>query len=229
MVHKIRKNSDKVWGMLVLLLLLEIFLLVQGEISRSKACQGDAYAETKIVALTFDDGPHPTYTTTLLDGLQERGVKVSFFVTGEHADLHPEVIQRMAEEGHLVGNHTYSHIGLTKSNEKKFRDELAATSELLEKLTGKETAYVRPPYGTWNKKLEKECNLIPVLWNVDSMDWSLQDVAKIKKRVLRSVKDGSIILMHDYFDTSVIAALEIVDELLKQGYTFVTVDEMVYD
>ena len=88
--------------------------------------------------------------------------------------------------------------------------------------------YVRPPYGAWDKELEKELNMIPVLWSVDPLDWCTEDVQTVVRRVKEKVKDNSIILLHDYFDTSVTAALEIVDELLEEGYEFVTVEEMVF-
>ena len=122
------------------------------------------------IALTFDDGPHPYYTEQLLDGLKERGVKATFFVTGENAQLHPDIIQRMDEEGHLIGNHTYSHIQLTDNNREKFREELIKTNEIIMGITGKEVIYVRPPYGTWDKKFETELNMFPVLWSVDPLE-----------------------------------------------------------
>ena len=123
------------------------------------------------VALTFDDGPHPVYTEKLLDGLKERGVKATFFVTGEHAELHPEIIKRMHDEGHLIGNHTYSHIQLTDANREQFKEELIQTNEILHDITGDEVQYVRPPYGSWDKKFETDLNMFPVLWNVDPLDW----------------------------------------------------------
>ena len=116
-------------------------------------------ADVKKIAITFDDGPHPYYTEQLLDGLKERGVVASFFVTGEHAELHPDIIERMINEGHLIGNHTYSHIQLTRNNRDKFRDELIKTNEILKEITGEEIQYVRPPYGSWDKSFEKELNM----------------------------------------------------------------------
>lgn len=101
------------------------------------------------IALTFDDGPHPSYTGQLLDGLKERGVHVTFFVTGEHATLHPELIKRMHEEGHLIGNHTYNHIQLKQDNREEFKEQLIQTNEIIESITGEEVQYVRPPYGIW--------------------------------------------------------------------------------
>lgn len=181
------------------------------------------------VALTFDDGPHPYYTEQLLDGLAERGVKATFFVTGEHAELHPEVILRMKKEGHLVGNHTYSHLQLNDGNREKFRQELIRTSEILERITGDTVQYVRPPYGSWDKALEQELNMFPVLWDVDPLDWCTDNAACVVKNVTAKVQENDIILLHDYYDSSITAALAIVDELLSEGYVFVTVEEILFD
>lgn len=185
--------------------------------------------ELQRVALTFDDGPHPYYTEQLLDGLKERGVHATFFVTGEHAELHPDIIERMHEEGHLIGNHTYSHIQLTKSNREKFKEELVQTSKVIQEITGDEVIYVRPPYGTWDKKFEEELNMIPVLWTVDTLDWCSKSASGIVNKIVSKVDDNDIILMHDYYDTSVTAALQAIDRLLKEGYEFVTVDELLFD
>ncbi len=193
--------------------------------------QEDAHGEReeKKIALTFDDGPHPQYTEQLLDGLKERGVHVSFFVTGEHAALHPDVIRRMQEEGHLIGNHTYSHIQLTNSNRENFKQELIETNEILEEITGKEVEYVRPPYGSWDKSFERELNMFPVLWTVDPLDWCSKNVSCITEKIVDSVGENDIILMHDYYETSVTAALQAIDELTEEGYTFVTVEEILFD
>ena len=181
------------------------------------------------VALTFDDGPHPVYTEKLLDGLKKRGVKATFFVTGEHAELHPEIIKRMYDEGHLIGNHTYSHIQLTEANREQFKDELIQTNEILHDITGDEIQYVRPPYGSWDKKFETDLNMFPVLWNVDPLDWCTANTSRVANTVLGEVSDNDIILLHDYYDTSVEAALIVVDELTKKGYEFVTVDKILFD
>lgn len=185
--------------------------------------------DVKKIAITFDDGPHPSYTEQLLDGLKERGVHATFFVTGEHAELHPDIIERMFDEGHLIGNHTYSHIQLTKSNREKFREELIKTNEILKEITGEEVQYVRPPYGSWDKSFEKELNMFPVLWTVDPLDWSSRNVGRITEKIVRKTGENDIILMHDYYDTSVTAALKAIDELMEEGYTFVTVEEILFD
>ncbi len=188
-----------------------------------------APTDIKRVALTFDDGPHPVYTEPLLDGLKERGVKATFFVTGQNAAIHPDIIRRMHDEGHLIGNHTYTHIELTKSNRETFKQELVKTNNVIQEITGEEVLYVRPPYGAWDKKLETELNMFPILWSIDPLDWCTSNSSCIAQAVIKKVGENDIILMHDYYKTSVEAALMIVDELQKQGYEFVTVDKILFD
>lgn len=184
---------------------------------------------SKKVALTFDDGPDPFYTERLLDGLKERKVQATFFVTGVHAEQNPEIIARMYAEGHLVGNHTYSHIQLKTNNREKYKEELLKTSQILQEITGESVQFVRPTYGTWDKKLEKELDMLPVMWTVDPRDWCQSSAACITQSVVKEVQEGDIILLHDQYDPSVKAALMIVDELKKQGYEFVTVDKMLLE
>ena len=183
----------------------------------------------KKVALTFDDGPHPCFTEQLLNGLKERGVVATFFVIGENADANPDILKRMQKEGHLIGNHTYSHMQLRKNNRKKYGEEILATNKVIKQITGGEVIYIRPPYGSWDKMYELRLNMIPVLWTVDPMDWCTQDADCIVERVISKVKENDIILLHDIYDSSVTAALEIVDLLQKEGYRFVTVDEILFD
>lgn len=191
--------------------------------------QMDKIQEGTKIAITFDDGPHPYYTEQLLDGLKERDVKATFFVTGEHAQLHPDIIERMNEEGHLIGNHTYSHLQLSKSNRQEYKEQLIKTNEIITEITGKEVLFVRPPYGTWDKTLEKDLNMFPVLWTVDPLDWCSDNVACIKKKIMSEVGENDIILMHDSYASTVTAALQVIDELQEQGYEFVTVDEILFD
>lgn len=185
--------------------------------------------DTPKIAITFDDGPDPHCTEQLLDGLKERGAKASFFVMGKQAEAYPELIRRMQEEGHLIGNHTYSHIQLGKNNRETFKEELIRTNELLRGITGEEPQYVRPPYGSWDKSFETELTMIPVLWTIDPKDWCSSDVNGIVRRVTEKAEENAVILMHDEYESTVTAALEIVDILQKQGYEFVTVDEILFD
>ena len=181
------------------------------------------------VALTFDDGPHQTCTPALLDGLKQRGVKATFFLMGENIAGKEALVQRMQEEGHLIGNHSYRHIQMTKEGAEQACAEIEQTEEIIRSITGSRPEYLRPPYGAWNEQLECRVNLTPVLWNVDSLDWKLQNTERIVRQVEKDVKSGDIILMHDIFKTSVEAALRIVDDLQKQGYEFVTVEEILFD
>ena len=183
----------------------------------------------KKIAITFDDGPHPYYTPQILDGLKERGVTATFFLTGEGAEQNPEIVRRMYEEGHLIGNHTYSHLQLNESNGERFKQELIRTNEILAEITGEEVQYVRPPYGSWNRQFEKELNMIPVLWTIDPLDWCSNNAACIAQKVCAKAEENAIILMHDQYKTSVTAALEIIDTLIAQGYEFVTVEEILFD
>ena len=192
---------------------------------------GKAYAESnqKKIALTFDDGPHPYYTGQLLKGLREREVKVTFFITGQNVEKYPEIVKEMYGDGHLIGNHTYYHTQLTSHNAEDFKKELVMTNEAIKSVTGEETIFVRPPYGSWNKKFEEELNMFPVLWTVDPLDWCSDDVSCIVRSVTTKVEENDIVLMHDQYKTTVTAALKIVDELKAQGYEFVTVDELLFD
>lgn len=201
----------------------------KGTVSMGENNEKTENTGTKKIAITFDDGPHPQYTEQLLDGLKERGVKATFFVTGEHAELHPDIIERMNEEGHLIGNHTYSHIQLNTGNRDEFKKQLIKTNEIISQITGKEVLYVRPPYGTWDKKFETELNMFPVLWTVDPKDWCSDNATCIADKVVAKADENDIILLHDYYETSVTAALKIVDELQEEGYEFVTVEEILFD
>ena len=179
------------------------------------------------VALTLDDGPHPVYTKRLLDGLQSRGIRATFFVVGENISGSEELIRRMADEGHVIGNHTYSHIKLSGITDAEACGEVQKTDTLVRELTGSGTEFIRPPFGSWKKTLECELEMIPVLWDVDPLDWTTKNTGVIVQRVLEDVEPGDIILLHDFYGSSVDAALEIADQLLAQGYELVTVDELI--
>lgn len=190
----------------------------------------DEPAESKgKIALTFDDGPHPLYTKPLLDGLRERDVKATFFLMGKNAEEYPQLVRQMKEDGHLIGNHTYSHLQLNHSNAEQFKQELEHTSSLLENLTGETPEFVRPPFGTWEKKFEEELNMFPVLWTIDPLDWCSNNADCIARNVIAKARENDIILMHDQYPSSVTAALRIVDVLQKEGYEFVTVEEILFD
>lgn len=183
--------------------------------------------EAPKIALTFDDGPSAAWTPALLDGLKERGVKATFFLIGENADKNPEIVKRMAEEGHLIGNHTYHHVELTKVSENEARLELADTNAVIARITGKEPEYMRPPFGAWQRKLEQEIRMLPVLWTIDPLDWTTENQDEIVNKVVTEAEENDIILLHDCYKSSVEAGLRIVDILQEEGFVFVTVDELL--
>lgn len=182
--------------------------------------------EIKKVALTFDDGPNAIYTEELLDGLKERNVKATFFITGENIKENERVIKRMYAEGHLLGNHTYSHANLNKLSFKEAYQEINDTNAYIYNLTGYKVEYLRPPFGTCSKEVQKEVNMDIVMWDVDPLDWRDQNSTLVSGRILKSVRSGDIILLHDIFGSSVEAAIKVIDELQSEGYVFVRVDEM---
>ncbi len=221
--------KKRFFSCLIILFLLGIIWFIAYKRQDYIVTMGQIEEGQRKIALTFDDGPHPYYTEQLLDGLKERGVKATFFVTGEHAKLHADVIKRMSEDGHLIGNHTYSHMQLGKTNREEFKEELVQTNEVIKGITGEEVIYVRPPYGSWDRELEAELNMFPVLWTIDPLDWCSDNVDAVTKKVLSKAGENDIVLMHDYYASTVTAALQIVDELHKKGYEFVTVEEILFD
>ncbi len=193
--------------------------------------QADATAVIPVcqhyIALTFDDGPRKGTTDRLLDGLRERGASATFFLVGEEADMNPELVQRMKAEGHQVGNHTWSHVRLEGAASDTIRQEIEKTNALLTELLGPGEYWLRPPYGLISPGTEKLVSTPMVKWSVDPRDWESKDTAKVVQAVLKGVKPNSIVLLHDIYPTSVDAALKIVDTLQKEGYCFVTVEELL--
>ena len=173
--------------------------------------EGELGDKIKRVAITFDDGPHPVYTPRLLDGLKERNVKAMFFLIGEN----------------IVGNHTFHHVQLNCLNEEVACQEITSTNELIESIINKPIEFIRPPFGAWSSKKSCPVELFTILWNIDPLDWKDQNTDLIVQRVLSEVKDGSVILLHDVYDTSVEAAFRIIDALQAEGYEFVTADQFI--
>ena len=193
------------------------------------AVQETASSEAKRIALTFDDGPHPRYTEELLDGLAERNVKATFFLLGENIEGKEDIVKRMAEEGHLIGNHTFYHVDITKLSQEEACKEIRAASEKIMALTGQPVEYVRPPFGNWNKELECDMMMIPIFWTLDTRDWTTSNADAIVQKVVTTVEENDIILMHDSYASTVQAALRIVDLLTAEGYEFVTADELILE
>lgn len=186
------------------------------------------YMDIKKIALTFDDGPNSLTTPALLDGLKERNVKATFFIVGKSAAINPEIIKQMYEDGHLIGNHTNTHCELTSLSCEKAMENINLANETIYNITGEDINFIRPPFGEYSAKLINQINMFQVLWDVDPRDWSIQNTKSVVNYVVNHVQDGDIILLHDIFDTSVEAALQIVDILTEEGYQFVTVEEILF-
>ena len=187
-------------------------------------CRG---AETKYVALTFDDGPSGKYTRQLLDGLYDRGVQATFLLCGYRIREYPDLARRIFEEGHEIGLHGYSHKNMQTMSRRDIADEIAKTQALLPE--GCSVRFLRPPGGCCSDGVRQvaEVRQLAILsWSVDPRDWATRDAAAIERAVLKNVRDGDIILLHDMTDSSVRASLHIVDALLEEGFSVVTVSEM---
>lgn len=184
-------------------------------------------AGEKYVALTFDDGPKAGTTDVLLEGLAQRQARATFFLIGRQIPGNEALVERMAAEGHQVGNHTWNHTRLEGASAAVITDEVGRTDQLLQDLLGPGEYWVRPPYGGVDDTVRTTVAVPMVKWSVDPRDWESQDTDKVVQAVLEAVEPNSIILFHDIYPTSVEAALRLVDLLGQQGYQFVTVRELL--
>lgn len=182
---------------------------------------------TKYVALTFDDGPSGKYTRQLLDGLYDRGVKATFLLCGYRIKDYPDITQRIFDEGHEIGYHGYSHNNMKEMSRRTIAAEIVDTQALLPE--GCTPVFLRPPGGCCSDGVRQvaEARQLAILnWSVDPRDWATHDTAAIEKAVLKNIKDGDIVLLHDMTASSVRAALDIVDTLLEEDFEIVTVSEL---
>jgi peptidoglycan/xylan/chitin deacetylase (PgdA/CDA1 family) len=183
----------------------------------------------KCVALTIDDGPSP-YSEKVLTILKKKNVKATFFLMGKKVKLYPNAVKHMAEQGHLVQNHSYSHPEFWKMSADQITSQLKRTNKLIKAQTGKTPILFRPPYGETNatiRKVGKQLKMAQILWDVDPNDWRDQDTDLVVKRVLKKVKPGSIVLTHELYMTTLKAYPIIIDKLRAKGYVFVTVDQII--
>ena len=181
----------------------------------------------KYVALTFDDGPSGHFTTRLLDGLQKRGVHATFLLCGYRMQEFPDITRRIVSEGHEIGFHGFSHEDMGMMSRRQIAAELINSEKLLPR--GCSPAFLRPPGGSVGDGVRQvaEVRLLGILtWSVYPRDWAVKDAPLVIQRVLSQVRDGDVVLMHDMSDSSVTAALEIVDQLRNRGYRLVTVSEL---
>ena len=184
-------------------------------------------AQTKYVALTFDDGPSGKYTRQLLDGLYDRGIHATFLLCGYRIQDYPDIAQRIFDEGHEIGIHGYSHDTMKTMSRRDIAAEITDTQSLLPQ--GCTARFLRPPGGFCTdgvRQVAEARNLAILSWSVDPKDWATNDTAAIETAVLKNIKDGDIVLLHDMSASSVKAALDIADTLMEEDFQLVTVSEM---
>lgn len=181
----------------------------------------------KSIALTFDDGPKRETTSKLLDILSQKGIKASFFILGQNIDGNEDLLTRMKDEGHIIGSHSMYHHNLSQMNEKTLTQDFGEMDQKANKIFKEPFKYIRPPYGAANPLVAKIANRPLIEWSVDSKDWSTKNTQMIINQVTQTTQSGSIILMHDIYPETINAVPTIIDNLIQQGYNFVTVDALL--
>jgi peptidoglycan-N-acetylglucosamine deacetylase len=189
----------------------------------------------KVIALTFDDGPSSTYTPQILDVLKQHNAKATFFVVGSRVIEQPDIIKREIVDGHELANHTYNHPNFRGLTEEEIRKELRKTKQTIFDLTGFSPHLFRPPGGFYNETIinaayQEGYIVVMWSWHQDTYDWKQPGVSNIVKKVLSNARNGDIILFHDYGGDrrqTIEALKQILPELKKRGYQFVTVSEML--
>lgn len=211
--------KPKPWLYLMLLPLLALIPV------RGTAIPTTAAEPTGYIALTFDDSPNGALTERLLDGLKERGAHATFFIIGEQIEGQESLLRRMAEEGHQVGNHTYTHRRLDNSGAVGTQ-ELTRTETALREVLGGSGYWVRPPWGFASAETLREADAPLIYWTLDTEDWRVLNADRVAQCIIDGACSGDIVLLHDSYASSVDAALRAIDALSAKGYAFVTVEEL---
>lgn len=217
---------------LALLTACFVFALGSGTGQEMRPAVGGAEVEIytdqpPLVALTFDDGPRNATTSRLLEGLTLREVPATFFLVGYRIAGSEDLIREMVQAGCQIGIHTYDHVRITDLSQTECDLQVDKTRALLTDILGPEEYWLRPPFGIVDQEVIDWADGPLILWSVDPEDWKEKDANQIVEAVMEHVEDGDIILMHDIYDSSVDAALCIVDRLMAQGYCFVTVEQLM--
>ena len=188
-------------------------------------------AEKKQVALTFDDGPHPTLTPRLLDILDEKNVRATFYILGNKVARNAALIKRIRGEGHEIGNHSWSHPNLANRSDSAILSELKRTSDAIYNASGKRPTTMRPPYGALSMRqrrlVNSELGMPTIMWSIDTLDYTGSSSATITNRVLRRAHNGAIILGHDIQARTIQAVPALIDGLKSRSFKFVTVSQLI--
>ena len=187
--------------------------------------------EEKVCAITFDCAWGTEYTDAILSALKNSSVRATFFMVEFWAEKYPGFVKKIDESGCEIGTHSSTHSYMSKLNAEGIKSELSTSSQAIKDVTGKEVELFRPPYGDYDDELIKtasELGYYTIQWDVDSLDWKDLSASDIAMRVINGVKSGSIILMHNNGLHTAEAVPIILETLKNKGYTFVTVDELIY-
>jgi len=185
------------------------------------------------IAMTFDDGPHGTKTSEILDILKKHSVPATFFVIGENVEKYPDIIKREIAEGHEIGNHTYTHFAISDSNISGMAEEILKAENSVYEIAEYRPKLFRPPEGRCNENIASVAASLDysvILWNIDTRDWAHTSRDSMVSMVLNNIESGDIVLFHDSVSgrSSTAEALEIIIPRLKEkGYIFVTVSELL--
>ncbi len=191
------------------------------------------HCNDKKIALTFDDGPHPYYTAEILEILAEYDVKATFFLIGDNVTRHPEIVKMVYEEGHEIGNHTFSHANLKNADYETVTREIGETEKVVLNTVEYKTKLLRPPEGLWGENVCRaaiENQYTVVCWSIDTRDWAHTPVDRMVNYVLGSAEAGDIVLFHDFVSgkSPTPEALKIIiPALIEDGYELVTVSELM--
>lgn len=191
------------------------------------AVPAQAASNAKYAAITFDDGPSGAYTLRLLEGLRQREVKATFLLCGYRLKDFPGIAEKIIADGHEIGCHGYSHKNMQAMSRREIAREITDTQALLPPDT--QLRFLRPPGGCCSESVRQvaEAKRLGILqWSVDPRDWEVKDALAVSQTVLSQVHDGDVILLHDMYDSSVDAALDIIDKLTARGFRFVTVSQL---
>ena len=205
----------------------------QGPVDWIMGTDSHGARDTKRIALTFDDGPHPVHTAPLLDALADLHAPATFFLLGDNVELHPELVARMAREGHELGNHTYAHRYLPLARSRSVERELRATDQAIARVTGIVPRVARPPWGgrsPKNVRVFQRLRKRLVLWDVNSFDWKGKPVGEVVQRVLDRATNGSIVLMHEAREggeSTIEAVRRLIPALRLKGYELATVSDVI--
>lgn len=219
-------------------MIIAISIILIASLKNPVSCNDEVFIKNgsrdkKLIALTFDDGPHPKETNEVLDVLKKYNVKATFFVAGKHVNWYPKPIIRASKEGHEIGNHTFNHPDISNLSQQQLEEEIEKCEKIIKEVTGVKPTLFRPPYGSYNQKtlgeIASKYKYKIVLWTtVDARDWQNPKAYKIADTIIDNAKNGDIVLLHDYATNNTVEALDIlIPKMIEKGYKFVTVSEMI--